>query len=90
MPNPKCSICEEEFAQERFVLGYDTCLSCAEKHTKRFLGRRSSDTKHGELTIFRTNLDSVRAVLKRETNAGFNANLSFGSYATPEPKDKEE
>jgi len=86
---PNCSICEEEFAQERFDLGYEICLSCASKTVKKYLGRRSNDSKHGELTIFRENLNEVKKILRRENGAGFNANLSFGSYSSVNNSDKE-
>ena len=86
---PNCNLCEEEFAQERFDLGYEICLSCAKKTVKKYLGRRSNDTKHGELTIFRENLPTVEKILRRESSAGFNANLSFGSYSAVNNEDKE-
>jgi hypothetical protein len=86
---PNCAICKEEYAQERFDLGYEICLSCAEKTVKRYLGRRSNDSKHRELAIFRENLETVKKILKRESSAGFNANLSFGSYSAVNNEDKE-
>jgi len=38
---PICIICEEEFAEKRYELGYRTCLKCGEKDAKREITRKS-------------------------------------------------
>ena len=40
-----CSLCEEEFSDKRYALGYPTCISCGDKIAKkraRVLARSSA------------------------------------------------
>lgn len=61
-----CRICGEPIPQKRADLKYDTCIECAERHTKRFLGRRGE--KGIGIEIFRTDLTNIGGYLNKENH----------------------
>lgn len=65
------------------------CGDCA-NDVPKYVGRMGGDKSNNEITVFRSNLTNIKAVLKREASAGFNANLSIGSPASPYHSDKED
>jgi hypothetical protein len=55
-----------------------------DRDVKRYLGRRGGETKTDGCTIYRTNLETIQAILNTENRAGRSANLSLGNPARPE------
>ncbi len=63
-----CANCDKPFSFKRKQLGYDICIKCAERYTKKYIGRRTG--KHGDTEIFRTDQAHIRSILKRENRIG--------------------
>lgn len=82
----KCRDCGKVFdaeAKRRLCkIGYyNQCTQCARKagDVERFVGRPGLTNKDSSIEIFRTNLEFVRAQIRRETAIGFGANLCFSN-----------
>jgi hypothetical protein len=65
--------------------GYrNQCLSCSVASgdaDQKYLGRPGATAKGANIEIFRTNLETVKAVIQQEGRVGFTANLGLGSPA---------
>lgn len=71
-----CRNCGIEFKNKKLRRGYiDQCDSCSEDKVERYVGRRQD--KHGDVDIFRSNINYVKRVLNIENKAGPTANLPF-------------
>lgn len=79
-----CKYCSSTIPPKRATLGYDICLNCAEKTTKRYLGRRME--KCIGIEIFRTDIDFVKSTLKRE-NRIFGPNINISHPIVEQTKD---
>jgi len=88
-----CRTCGEMFDPEgKLPGGYtDQCNQCsaADRET-RYVGRAGAVHKGANIEIFRTNLVTVKAVLRRESVVGPTANLSLGNPKAPPPFGREE
>lgn len=90
----KCRDCGKQFDPKEKIRVvrqgyYNQCVECSlkMKDVPRYLGRQGLTNKDGSIEIFRDNLNFVSKVLKRETSAGYGANLILGS---PKSKDLNE
>ena len=80
-----CRTCGEDFNpkfKRKSLGGYiDECNDCA--HTSgdaqtKYVGRPGLTNKDASVEIFRSNLQTVRAQLRRESAIGFGPNLGIG------------
>ena len=92
-----CRDCGQEFSlREKRTLykgGYiNQCARCAapgrDAHRK-YLGRSGATNKGANITIFKSNLDFVRQVLKLESRRGPTANLNLSSAVNKSAKEDE-
>jgi hypothetical protein len=62
-----CSKCDRIIPEKRAELGYKDCVDCSS--VKKYVGRRMD--KHGDVEIYRENVDYFKEHLKRENRIGF-------------------
>lgn len=78
-----CRDCGKPFEKKTVKAGYiNQCNSCSLKSgdaNKKYLGRPGLTNKDGSITIFRTDLPFVKAVIRRENAIGPTANLNISS-----------
>lgn len=82
----ECVKCNEEFddRDSHNKKGYvNECGACSKPDTVRYVGTMDAGSKSGShINIFRTNIKTVAAIIRRQNGAGFNANLPLGSPAS--------
>jgi hypothetical protein len=92
-----CRDCGQEFSlREKRTLykgGYiNQCAKCSASGrdaNKKYLGRPGATNKGANISIFRSNLDFVRQVLKLESRRGPTANLDLSSAVNASAKEDE-
>jgi DNA-directed RNA polymerase subunit RPC12/RpoP len=86
-----CRTCGREFdpiAKRKLYRGgyYNQCASCSRKSgdaERKYLGRPGAINKSGNITIFRNNLETIRAQITYENRVGRNPNIRLNSPKTP-------
>jgi hypothetical protein len=89
-----CRNCGVEFDLEKkrkiIKAGYiDQCASCSARTgdiNQKYLGRPGATNKSADITIFRTDLATVRGTLRRESAIGRNANIDLSSVVNASAK----
>ena len=89
-----CRNCGIEFDPEKkrriIKAGYiNQCASCSASTgdiNQKYLGRPGATNKSADITIFRTNLATVRGTLRRESAIGRNANIDLSSAVNASAK----
>lgn len=72
-----CESCGKLYPKRRFDLGYVTCIKCAGKTVKKYVGRRYDGRHDGTTEIFRTKdaIEFAKLQIRRENAIGFGPNL---------------
>jgi hypothetical protein len=92
MPLLVCRSCGKKFDPDKKIIkaGYrDQCSTCSARSgdiNQKYLGRPGATNKSADITIFRTNLATVRGTLRRESSIGRNANIDLSSAVNASAK----
>jgi hypothetical protein len=72
-----CETCGKLYPKKRLDLGYTTCIQCAGKTVKRYVGRRYDGRHDGTTEIFRTKdaIESAKLLIRRENAIGYAPNV---------------
>ena len=79
----KCPNCgKKTLPPERVKLGYPDCLDCSK--VQKYIGRRQD--KHGDIEIYRENIDYFKRQLRRENTIGFAPTVPVSSPGVEQAK----
>ena len=72
-----CESCGKLYPRKRFDLGYKTCIQCADKTVRKYIGRRYDGRHDGTTEIFRTKdaIESAKLAIRRENAIGYAPNV---------------
>jgi hypothetical protein len=84
-----CGSCGKLYSKKRFDLGYGTCIICAGKTVKKYVGRRYDGRHDGTTEIFRTKdaIESAKLIIRRENAIGYAPNLGVSHPVVEQKKE---
>jgi hypothetical protein len=77
--------CGKPIPEKRAKLGYDKCIRCAEKYTRKYLGVRIDGKHGGETVIMREDLKHAQKIIKMGNRIG--PNIGLGHPVTEQAKE---
>ena len=80
---------DDRFKKIGLITQCNGCGAGEEKDRKveRYVGRRDGESKTSGITVYRTNTEYIKKVLRRENAVVFNANLPFNPKSERKTED---